>query len=113
MGVHDMGWKERPVFGKIRYMNYAGCKRKFKVDEFVAKYEGAKENAIAAAKQHGGPIQTKAPASKKAATPKKKKVVAKKAAPKKKKVVAKKATSEKAALKAGLLAMAAGKKRKP
>merc|ERR1719181_1265375 len=106
-GVHDMGWKERPVFGKIRYMNYAGCKRKFKVDEFVAKYEGAKENAIAAAKLHGGPIQTKAPASKKVATPKKKKVVAKKAAPKKKKVVAKKATSEKAALKAGLLAMAA------
>ncbi|CAK9015387.1 unnamed protein product [Durusdinium trenchii] len=25
-GVHDMGWKERPVFGKIRFMNYAGCK---------------------------------------------------------------------------------------
>ncbi|XP_057994463.1 deoxyribodipyrimidine photo-lyase-like [Hevea brasiliensis] len=31
-GVHDQGWKERPVFGKIRYMNYAGCKRKFDVD---------------------------------------------------------------------------------
>jgi deoxyribodipyrimidine photo-lyase len=28
MGIHDMGWKERDVFGKIRYMNYAGCKRK-------------------------------------------------------------------------------------
>jgi deoxyribodipyrimidine photo-lyase len=28
MGIHDMGWKEREVFGKIRYMNYAGCKRK-------------------------------------------------------------------------------------
>ena len=27
-----MGWKERPVFGKIRYMNYNGCKRKFKVN---------------------------------------------------------------------------------
>lgn len=37
-GLHDMGWKERPIFGKIRYMNYAGCKRKFKVDQFVAKY---------------------------------------------------------------------------
>jgi hypothetical protein len=23
-GIHDMGWAERPVFGKIRYMNYAG-----------------------------------------------------------------------------------------
>ena len=26
-----MGWKEREVFGKIRFMNYNGCKRKFKV----------------------------------------------------------------------------------
>lgn len=31
MGIHDMGWKEREVFGKIRYMNYAGCMRKFDV----------------------------------------------------------------------------------
>lgn len=31
MGIHDMGWKEREVFGKIRYMNYAGCRRKFDV----------------------------------------------------------------------------------
>jgi len=37
-GVHDMGWPERKVFGKIRYMNYAGCKRKFKVEEFEARY---------------------------------------------------------------------------
>ena len=37
-GVHDMGWSERNVFGKIRYMNYAGCKRKFDVARFVAKY---------------------------------------------------------------------------
>lgn len=36
-----MGWKERDVFGKIRYMNYAGCKRKFKVDSFVARYRGS------------------------------------------------------------------------
>ncbi|XP_010918316.2 deoxyribodipyrimidine photo-lyase isoform X1 [Elaeis guineensis] len=35
-GVHDQGWKERPVFGKIRYMNYAGCKRKFNVDGYIA-----------------------------------------------------------------------------
>ena len=25
MGVHDMGWTERAIFGKIRYMNYVGC----------------------------------------------------------------------------------------
>ncbi|WVZ78686.1 hypothetical protein U9M48_026357 [Paspalum notatum var. saurae] len=35
-GVHDQGWKERPVFGKIRYMNYAGCKRKFDVDAYIS-----------------------------------------------------------------------------
>jgi deoxyribodipyrimidine photo-lyase len=29
------GWKERPVFGKIRYMNYNGCKRKFNVDGYI------------------------------------------------------------------------------
>ncbi|KAL8137120.1 hypothetical protein V2J09_003121 [Rumex salicifolius] len=35
-GVHDQGWKERSVFGKIRYMNYAGCNRKFDVDAYIA-----------------------------------------------------------------------------
>jgi deoxyribodipyrimidine photo-lyase len=53
MGIHDMGWKERPVFGKIRFMNYNGCKRKFKVANFVALYPGAAENANAAAAKHG------------------------------------------------------------
>ncbi|XP_058084488.1 deoxyribodipyrimidine photo-lyase isoform X2 [Magnolia sinica] len=35
-GVHDQGWKERAVFGKIRYMNYAGCQRKFDVDGYIS-----------------------------------------------------------------------------
>ena len=35
-GIHDMGWTERDVFGKIRYMNYAGCKRKFKIQDYIA-----------------------------------------------------------------------------
>ncbi|CAE8636370.1 unnamed protein product, partial [Polarella glacialis] len=49
-GVHDMGWAERPVFGKIRFMNYAGCKRKFDIPGFVARYPGAKPaNAVAEA----------------------------------------------------------------
>jgi deoxyribodipyrimidine photo-lyase len=52
MGVHDMGWKERAIFGKVRYMNYAGCKRKFKVADFVKKYKGAAENAIEAEAKH-------------------------------------------------------------
>ncbi len=34
-GVHDRAWGERPVFGKIRYMNDKGLKRKFNIDEYV------------------------------------------------------------------------------
>ncbi len=34
-GIHDRPWAERPVFGKIRYMNYNGCKRKFDVDAYI------------------------------------------------------------------------------
>lgn len=36
-GVHDRAWNERKVFGKIRYMNYAGCKRKFDVLSYIQK----------------------------------------------------------------------------
>jgi deoxyribodipyrimidine photo-lyase len=54
MGIHDQGWKERPVFGKIRYMNYKGCQRKFKVDQFVARYPPAAENARRATASAGG-----------------------------------------------------------
>ncbi len=39
-GVHDRAWNKRPVFGKIRYMNYAGCKRKFDVKAFESRYNG-------------------------------------------------------------------------
>jgi deoxyribodipyrimidine photo-lyase len=31
-GKHDRPWKERPVFGKVRYMNSNGLKRKFNPD---------------------------------------------------------------------------------
>ena len=38
-GVHDRPWGERPVFGKIRYMNYAGLTRKFKnLAAYIARY---------------------------------------------------------------------------
>ena len=40
MGTHDMGWAERAVFGKIRYMNYNGCKRKFDVAKYAAAWSG-------------------------------------------------------------------------
>jgi len=37
-GVHDRAWSERPVFGKIRYMNYNGCKSKFNVTTYIEKH---------------------------------------------------------------------------
>jgi deoxyribodipyrimidine photo-lyase len=37
-GVHDRPWKERTVFGKIRYMSYGGAKRKFDVQGYVRKH---------------------------------------------------------------------------
>jgi deoxyribodipyrimidine photo-lyase len=36
-GIHDRAWSDRPVFGKIRYMNYNGCKRKFDVDGYIKR----------------------------------------------------------------------------
>ena len=38
IGTHDIGFAERAVFGKIRYMNDSGCKRKFKVANFVSEW---------------------------------------------------------------------------
>lgn len=37
-GVHDRGWTERPVYGKIRYMNYNGAKRKFDTAAYVRRW---------------------------------------------------------------------------
>jgi len=34
-GLHDRAWAERPVYGKVRYMNYNGCKRKFDIGEYI------------------------------------------------------------------------------
>jgi deoxyribodipyrimidine photo-lyase len=36
-GIHDRAWFEREVFGKIRYMNYNGCKRKFDVGAYIKR----------------------------------------------------------------------------
>ena len=41
-GVHDRAWTERPIFGKIRYMNFNGAKRKFDVPAFIKKYDHTK-----------------------------------------------------------------------
>jgi len=34
-GVHDRPWPERPIFGKIRYMNYNGMRRKFDINAYI------------------------------------------------------------------------------
>jgi len=34
-GVHDRAWKERSIFGKIRYMSYEGSKSKFDVNLYI------------------------------------------------------------------------------
>jgi deoxyribodipyrimidine photo-lyase len=34
-GVHDRAWPERPIFGKIRYMSYNGCRAKFKLEVYI------------------------------------------------------------------------------
>jgi deoxyribodipyrimidine photo-lyase len=38
-GKHDRAWSERPVFGKVRYMNAGGLKRKFDPDAYVQKIQ--------------------------------------------------------------------------
>ncbi len=39
-GLHDRPWKKRPVYGAIRYMNERGCRRKFKVAEYISRWNG-------------------------------------------------------------------------
>jgi deoxyribodipyrimidine photo-lyase len=36
-GVHDRPWKERSVYGKVRYMNENGARRKFDVDAYIRR----------------------------------------------------------------------------
>lgn len=36
-GKHDRAWKEREVFGKVRYMNDRGLKRKFDIEKYVQR----------------------------------------------------------------------------
>lgn len=42
-GLHDRGWTERKVYGKIRYMNKKGCKRKFNVQAYIDRVMQNKE----------------------------------------------------------------------
>jgi deoxyribodipyrimidine photo-lyase len=36
-GLHDRPWKEREVFGKVRYMNENGLRRKFDVEAYIRR----------------------------------------------------------------------------
>jgi deoxyribodipyrimidine photo-lyase len=36
-GVHDRAWKDRNVFGKIRYMSYNGCRSKFDTRGYIER----------------------------------------------------------------------------
>lgn len=38
-GIHDRPWFDRPVFGKIRYMNENGCKKKFDVKKYIDQFK--------------------------------------------------------------------------
>ncbi|NLE05123.1 MAG: deoxyribodipyrimidine photolyase [Crenarchaeota archaeon] len=38
-GKHDRPWKERAIFGMVRYMNDQGLKRKFNIDTYVKKIQ--------------------------------------------------------------------------
>ncbi len=37
-GKHDRPWKEREIFGKVRYMNSRGLERKFDIKAYAAKF---------------------------------------------------------------------------
>lgn len=37
-GVHDRAWSTRPIFGKVRYMSYNGCRAKFRVADYIVKH---------------------------------------------------------------------------
>jgi deoxyribodipyrimidine photo-lyase len=46
-GLHDRAWTERPVYGKIRYMNANGLRRKADPDAYVEKVDRLVERVTA------------------------------------------------------------------
>lgn len=42
-GKHDRAWKERPIFGKVRFMNDNGLKRKFDMEKYIQKVQDLKK----------------------------------------------------------------------
>jgi deoxyribodipyrimidine photo-lyase len=44
-GLHDRPWFERPVYGRIRYMNATGCARKFDVRRYIESVAGGSRSS--------------------------------------------------------------------
>jgi len=42
-GVHDRAWKERSIFGKVRYMSYKGVSRRFDVEAYINSIKNIKD----------------------------------------------------------------------
>jgi deoxyribodipyrimidine photo-lyase len=45
-GKHDRAWKERPIYGKVRYMNARGLERKFNIEDYVEKIRKLKGKSM-------------------------------------------------------------------
>jgi deoxyribodipyrimidine photo-lyase len=58
-GVHDRGWTERPVFGKIRYMNDRGAARKFNVKQYIQTWAPAQGELFSTAGVRFAPTRGK------------------------------------------------------
>jgi deoxyribodipyrimidine photo-lyase len=44
--LHDRAWPERPIFGKVRYMNAEGLRRKTDIDMYVQRVEAMSSNSV-------------------------------------------------------------------
>lgn len=45
-GKHDRAWTERPILGKLRYMNAAGLERKFNINKYVEQMNLLEQNVL-------------------------------------------------------------------
>jgi len=43
-GKHDRAWTERPIFGKLRYMNDKGLERKFEMNKYIERIDNMTKN---------------------------------------------------------------------
>lgn len=41
-GLHDRAWKERPIFGKVRYMNDSGLRKKYDMEKYITQVKQLK-----------------------------------------------------------------------